>query len=66
MENIKNETVSNISIDVEDILQQIQNIIDMFESNNKVVGEPENTIFIITYLLLAILAGKTYPTRSIP
>ena len=65
MDIIKNETLSSISIDVEEIVQQIQNIIEMFESSNKVLGEPVNTIFIIIYLLLAILAGKIYPTRYI-
>ena len=63
---VKNETVCNIDVDIEDSVKQIQNIIYMFESNNKVVGEPGNTVFIIIYLLLAIIAGKSYSTIYIP
>ena len=44
--------------EVEHSLKHIKLVIDMFESNNKILSEPENTLFIIVYSLLACMAGK--------
>ena len=44
--------------EVEHSLKQIKLVIDMFESNNKILSEPGNTLFIIVYSLLACMAGK--------
>ena len=44
--------------EVEHSLKHIKLVIDMFESNNKILSEPENTLFIIVYGLLACMAGK--------
>ena len=60
-----NDTVDSISMDESHSLQHIQNVIDMFESDNKILGEPVNTIFISIYLLLAILAGKSNTSKYI-
>ena len=38
--------------------KHIMAVIDMFESNNKILSEPENTIFTIVYGILACLAGN--------
>ena len=54
-----NDTVDSISMDESHSLQHIQNVIDIFESDNKILGEPVNTIFLSIYLMLAILAGKS-------
>ena len=49
--------------EVEHSLKHIKLVIEMFESNNKILSEPENTFFIIVYSLLACMAGKVMLTN---
>ena len=42
---------------VEHSMKHIMAIVDMFESNNKNLNEPEDTIFLTVYGILCCLAG---------
>ena len=55
---MKNHSYHLMSKEIKHSLKHIKLVIDMFETNNNILKEPENTIFIIVYTLLACMAGK--------
>ena len=55
---MKNHSYHQVSKEIEHSLKHIKLVIDMFETNNKILKEPENTIFIIVYTALACMAGN--------
>ena len=58
MSVVPNRSDHLMSKEIEHSLKHIKLVIDMFETNNNILKEPENTIFIIVYTVLACMAGN--------